>query len=355
MKTIPDGIVGYRIFRLHHDKSPNYFGLGSLGHKLTDTSSSPPYLASLFMHSVWQPGVNQAECKGKTNFLFTNQSHTRYCKSVPGQDCNCGLQAYFRLGDKLILSPNFFEDYIFAAVLGGGNVLLHPDGFRSEKAAVIGLLRNPNDLGDDILKTHEEVARKYNVPLLENRDDLIELANDTGVNITKPTDLNGLDFNKEEKKIFKENKLVNSGATNEAYGLGCISELVLLNHLAGEKLITRHLDPGHEQAKIIKLIDQASLEMKKELTGFNKIIFNLFFKQTLLSIGLTFLFWLMAMIGFGFGVELAFKNLGVNIPVFGLLLLTTLTFPIFVVVVFEKADNYLRKKAVRPAVDKLGT
>jgi hypothetical protein len=358
VKTIPDGIVGYRIFKLHHKDSLGYLGSRAFGQRFEgrEELTCPPYLASLFMYSVWQPGLNNAECKGRTNLTSgIDIDKIHYCQETPGQNCNCGLQAYFRLGQKMILTPNFFEDYVFAAVLGGGKVLLHADGFRSEKAAVIGLLRNPYRLSKETLKAHQEVADKYQVPLLDRRDDLIELASSKGISIKAPTDLDGLDFDNKERKEFKSNRLINSGATNEAYGLGYVSELVLLNNLAGEKLITRDLNPEKEQSQTINLINQASAEMDKELTGFHRLVFNLFFKQTLLTILLTFLLWLMALVLFGLGVEVAFSQFGVNIPVLGMLLLTTLTFPIFVVIVFEKAEDYLRKRALKPAIDRFAT
>lgn len=134
-------VVGYREWRL-------YAATGQL---------CPASFGVVDMVRRWQPGVNEAVC-GK------GSSHK---PPRPIGECTCGLHAYSeaqqRLGPGGVVHPALSNPelpvYIFGAVVGWGDVEVHCDGWRAEKAQIVAI-------ADTQPHYSELVARRYKVPLV---------------------------------------------------------------------------------------------------------------------------------------------------------------------------------------------
>lgn len=86
-------------------------------------------LMSAGVSDGWLPGENVAAC-------------SRGLHPAPAKGCGCGLYAHYTLED-LSKSVNWGDQSgtIVGAVSGWGRVVLHPDGWRAEKAHIIALFR----------------------------------------------------------------------------------------------------------------------------------------------------------------------------------------------------------------------
>jgi len=159
---ITEGIIGFRIFRI--------------GLKQESGQKPVPRLRSLAVDSYWQPGLNQASCQFNGN-------------KAPEDNCHCGFNAYYHLGEKFLVHEGFFQHFALAAILGGGEVRLHRDGFRAEKAAIIGLLYNQLLSKPEEEEIQNQLTNEYRVPLCLNRDDLIKKTKDIGIMINSAEEI----------------------------------------------------------------------------------------------------------------------------------------------------------------------
>jgi hypothetical protein len=164
---ISEGIIGFRVFRIVDENK--------------DEEIKDPLLKSLAVDSYWQPGINKAICQSSG-------------AEAPEKHCHCGFNAYYKLGDRFLVMADFFRHYALAAIIGGGRVMLHRDGFRAERAAILGLVYNPITAGPEEALMQNQIAKKYRVPLYSNREQLIDLSQDSGLIIDSVDDMVDLDY-----------------------------------------------------------------------------------------------------------------------------------------------------------------
>lgn len=148
---IPSAVGGFRIFRIIFSKNKNAARLGSL-----------------YVNSSWEPGINKSKCVPP----FPDESPKNH--SSPNPECLCGLQAYYDFDPDLIIKPGFFNTYAIASVIGGGKTMLHPQGWRAERAQIAGLfmpdyseLIAEKEVGE-IEEIQEDIAEIYRVGLFRN-------------------------------------------------------------------------------------------------------------------------------------------------------------------------------------------
>lgn len=102
-----------------------------------------PLRSSDFGDGAWQVGVTRAEC-------------TRGCPSIPNtvwddsdiHCCRCGLHAYHSMDHLLARQRPHVTllargELVIGIVAGKGNMQIHEDGWRAEKAQILGLLAPP--------------------------------------------------------------------------------------------------------------------------------------------------------------------------------------------------------------------
>lgn len=131
----------------------------------------------------WEPGVNEAVCDAMHlagNFWVSNQmwpgqpavGRPTKDHKAPHKDCECGLYAWrrikpqWRTGEGELLAP--YMPHIVGAVAFWGDVRVHREGFRAEKACIVALAYR----GDrpEVAAVVERVAARYGaeaVPLGE--------------------------------------------------------------------------------------------------------------------------------------------------------------------------------------------
>lgn len=121
----------------------------------------------------WRPGENTARCLPKQDTLWGHgyQQDRPGHEHAPHKDCHCGLNAFFE--------PHDIKEGgdVTAAVIGWGDMRVHPDGWRAEKARIVALLNNSLNL--------DEVARLYNVPIVVDMEALQMKASEFGTPLPK--------------------------------------------------------------------------------------------------------------------------------------------------------------------------
>jgi hypothetical protein len=116
----------------------------------------------------WQPGVNVAHCDAGQQWmmaLHTRDDDDKPTHSAPAHRCTCGFYAKFAPTEAPV--PIEGERFISGAVAMWGNIEVHYDGIRAQKACVTALT-TPNaaflPLGfDPVVK---RTAQRYGVPMV---------------------------------------------------------------------------------------------------------------------------------------------------------------------------------------------
>jgi hypothetical protein len=123
----------------------------------------------------WEPGINEAVCdaahySGTYGFWATTQwpgqpavERPKKAHKAPHKDCECGLYAWrrikpeWRTGEGQLLAP--YMPPIIGAVAFWGDVRVHREGFRAEKACIVALSYR----GDrpEVAAVVERVAARY--------------------------------------------------------------------------------------------------------------------------------------------------------------------------------------------------
>lgn len=119
-------VIGYRVWRV------------------MDRALVSPYRTD---HS-WPPGTVVGECSGLGGHR------------APGEGCGCGLYAYHSPDLARCLAGGAT---VLGAVVGWGEMHVHPSGWRAERACVVALLTTKLLLGTPV---PELVADRYGVPLV---------------------------------------------------------------------------------------------------------------------------------------------------------------------------------------------
>lgn len=108
--------------------------------------------------SYWSPGPNQAVC-------LRDPEHV-----APVADCECGYYAY-----KSLVAPEAGEyrdildssiGLVGGAVAAGGDVLMHPEGFRAEQMAIVALCYIEGDT--ETWEALQPVAKEFGVPVFDS-------------------------------------------------------------------------------------------------------------------------------------------------------------------------------------------
>lgn len=125
-------------------------------------------LAPINYGAPWRPGENTAVCQ-------PNRARSTYGNwheyDIPGHDkpphenCHCGLNAFFEISDASKQQGTGSPEFVLGAVIGWGDMRVHPDGFRAEKARIVGLFGQP-------IEPLNEVAGIYDIPVFESWEKL---------------------------------------------------------------------------------------------------------------------------------------------------------------------------------------
>lgn len=117
----------------------------------------------------WKPGLNLAVCP--------------ICESSPGENCHCGFNALNTLkGALLYARETNWAVSMVGAVAGSGDIRLHMNGWRAERAEIIGLfVARPNLTGyggynDFVYADGLRLARIYGVPAFHTKQALQDYA-----------------------------------------------------------------------------------------------------------------------------------------------------------------------------------
>lgn len=107
-------------------------------------------LYSPIIEGPWERGVNLATCiKGR---IWQPLHHSG---PSPVDGCSCGIYAHHE--DQLSASSSG----VWGVIRGWGSVRVHPDGWRSEKAELLGIFSSNQDQA-----LLEKVSVRYDVPIL---------------------------------------------------------------------------------------------------------------------------------------------------------------------------------------------
>lgn len=105
----------------------------------------------------WLPGANEAVCQ------------LRCRHDAPAWSCGCGFHAWSRLEPALTMACG--PDVVVGAIAACGRLEQHHDGFRAEKAQILGLLL-PEQVDADLLTSYWAIADRYRVPLFPTPQEL---------------------------------------------------------------------------------------------------------------------------------------------------------------------------------------
>src|SRR5688572_6682963 len=97
----------------------------------------------------WSTGVNTARCA-------RGAGHT-----APDTDCSCGIYAFHAMHNQLRHEP------VVGAIAAWGDMEVHRDGFRAERAAVLAL--SGTGLGRSGDAALRRAAERYGVPIVARR------------------------------------------------------------------------------------------------------------------------------------------------------------------------------------------
>lgn len=152
MGTLPHGAP---------DGAPDYFDLvaGVRTWRVANTmwARMGGYLWSWSMLDCWRKGEEwkQAEC--------------RVGHRIPGDDCRCGIWAFFDLQTMAkelspLSRPGEPYEYVSGIIGAGGDIVVHELGFRAQYAKVLAIF------SDEWPTPKEEIAMMYHCPVLVPND-----------------------------------------------------------------------------------------------------------------------------------------------------------------------------------------
>lgn len=128
--------------------------IGYRSWKLADWVLSP-----LSFGHPWRPGVNVSTCRAgersNIGLYLTTQDRPLKRHAAPDQDCTCGLHAYHEIPEQPISFDG--SPIVVGAVAAWGDLQVHYNGFRAERAQIVALVEAPS---------LHEVAETYGVPLV---------------------------------------------------------------------------------------------------------------------------------------------------------------------------------------------
>ena len=107
-------------------------------------------LVSPIIEGCWEPGVNTAKCIKSRVW-----QPWRHDGPSPVDGCTCGIYAHHE--DMLRADSSG----VWGVVRGWGNVRVHPDGWRAEKAELLGIFATNQK--QELL---EKISERYDVPIL---------------------------------------------------------------------------------------------------------------------------------------------------------------------------------------------
>lgn len=313
---ITEGIVGFRVFRIGFEKKHN--------------QQSSPVLRSLAVDSFWEPGLNQAVCKSSG-------------AKAPEDNCHCGFNAYYHLGEKFLVNEDFFSQFAIAAVLGGGEVRMHRDGFRAEKAVIIGFLYNQLMSGPKEAEIQNQLANKYQVPIYLNREDLIKKSRESGLIINSAeevVDLERFDW------PFKSYQQYNLGPQ-----LALEHEIKGMGYYAPINFYYEFLNENKKQNNLIKsdlLIKNRGVEIIKDELGSKANLIKILSQKNRGPITLATVTSLVILLA-----ALSLLNPDTKFINLLTLFMTLLILPIVFVFVLEKSEQFLRNQVIKTIKDKL--
>lgn len=164
-------VLGYRAWRIFTDEDilqEKYHDLEVFFSPFSVSSFTPAssdYLYPMIQDEYWNPYDDISECYN------TNSDH-----QVPGVNCHCGWNAFKDFDRALEYKKGlgFIKGHeprvIVGSIAGSGRVELHADGWRSEKAVILGLCNLPemNNFDEHI----QSISEFYNIPVFDNEQDL---------------------------------------------------------------------------------------------------------------------------------------------------------------------------------------
>jgi hypothetical protein len=132
----------------------------------------------------WLPGVNEAVCDRTSAGLVyywsagsavVEPAEPPRKHAAPHEDCECGLYAWRRPRDEWGSATAWVHNEVNAmplvvgAVAFWGDVRVHREGFRAEKACVVSLAYRSDERAD-VFRVLERVAARYKVALVAYSD-----------------------------------------------------------------------------------------------------------------------------------------------------------------------------------------
>jgi hypothetical protein len=128
-------------------------------------------LFSLTKRAYWQPRQTQrAQCGLEINHR------------PPAPECSCGLYAVYDVGGRTVKGISAPASDCLGAVRCWGRLVLHPEGFRAEFAAILGLYVPPSLATGDAAEPFRSIAEAYAVPIFFDLAGLRTFALEFGVN-----------------------------------------------------------------------------------------------------------------------------------------------------------------------------
>lgn len=147
---IDSSILGYRVWKINF-REPK------------------PRLQSMMVLDSWEIGVNKSFC------LIREEVGVK--APCDFSDCHCGFNAWFHLEDAEIYAQQNIrrslpsDVTVVGAIAGAGDIRIHFQGFRAEKAQVIALLFNPKGIPREIMNF---VSSFLEVPVFTNRQEFLD-------------------------------------------------------------------------------------------------------------------------------------------------------------------------------------
>jgi hypothetical protein len=116
------------------------------------------------MYAEWWPGVDMVARGCVPNGATIDEALVKASRDhdAPGENCRCGLYAFYDLSTYTLRYPRFFR----GVVAGWGDTEMHDVGFRCKYMRIKALLSYDSASRPAI----ERVAKRYGVPVIQPED-----------------------------------------------------------------------------------------------------------------------------------------------------------------------------------------